>query len=169
MTVVDGAERSFKMFLMDRDFEGRGRLVRNFRDRDHITAYPGIFVYESRTNAWRRLATPPILNHFEGQDEPLRELHEDSFVFFQGDLYGVFVLEDTNSAVILSNNLERNVWRQFLRRGLEALSNFLLLATGCSWGSDGQMQMSAGMSSDYPRSERLELEHVVGEIYEGRA
>lgn len=115
VTVVDTADRSFKVFLFNRFLLGFGHQDATF------------FVYESCTDVWRRLATPPILIGFEGYG---RELHEDSFVFFQGDFYGVFVVLGTTDAFLLSYNLERNVWRQVLAFGFEVKKIFKLIVSG---------------------------------------
>lgn len=96
VTVVDDADRSFKVFLMYRDFG--------------TTGLSGFFVYGSSTSAWRGLETPSdILGDRVGR------MLEESAVFFQGNLYAVFWNDDVGNEgadVLLSFNLEENLWRE---------------------------------------------------------
>ena len=100
VTVVDNADRSFKVFLMNREH--------------HSHDLSGFFVYESSTNAWRRLATPAERLGVRVARRSHRTMLEESAVFFRGELYGVFWSYSNKSNLLLRYNLEENMWNEVL-------------------------------------------------------
>ncbi|KAG0579423.1 hypothetical protein KC19_4G097600 [Ceratodon purpureus] len=98
VTVVDKLSRSFRVFCMNRDSTG---------------LYTGFFLYDSSTDAWKSLGTPPERLGLGDQYESGRVL-EESAVFFQGNLYAVVWYNHSNTNVVLSYNLEENMWRVVL-------------------------------------------------------
>ncbi|KAG0602066.1 hypothetical protein M758_11G157500 [Ceratodon purpureus] len=82
-------------------------------NRDSTELYSGFFLYDSSTDAWETLGTPPERLGLGDQYESGRVL-EDSAVFFQGHLYAVFWYNYSNTNVVLSYNLEQNMWRVVL-------------------------------------------------------
>lgn len=98
VTVVERASCSFKVFCMNRDVTG---------------LHGGFYVYESATDAWRSLGTPPERIGL-GENYTSGRVLEESAVFFQGELYAVFWYDDSNKNVVLRYSLEEDVWREVL-------------------------------------------------------
>lgn len=92
--VVDNANHTFKVFLMIVVIVGITTLTLS-----------DFLVYESCSNAWRGLQMP---SH--------RVLKKYSAVFFQGKLYAVFCMQyQESNFVLMSFNLEENLWREVLQ------------------------------------------------------
>jgi hypothetical protein len=99
VTVVDAADRSFRVFLMNRE--------------QHSHDLSGFFVYESATDAWRSLELPSQRLGVRVGESRGRML-EESAVFFQGNLYAVFWNCCSETNMLLSFNLEENSWNEVL-------------------------------------------------------
>jgi hypothetical protein len=92
-------DSGFKVFLLDQNSI--------FMER-----HSGFFVYESCTNAWRALANPPLELGLRAGETRGRRM-EESAVFFQGNLYvTLWYYNSKQRILILSYNLEEDLWRE---------------------------------------------------------